>query len=35
MRRWWGALLLGALLCAHGKLRRSARADRATGKVCP
>jgi hypothetical protein len=35
MRRPWGALLLGALLCAHGKRRRPARADRPTGKVCP
>lgn len=35
MRRPWGALLLGALLCAHGKRRRRARADRPPGKVCP
>lgn len=35
MRRPWGALLLGALLCAHGKRRRGARAARPAGKVCP
>lgn len=35
MRRPWGALLLGALLFAHGKRRRRARANRPAGKVCP
>ena len=35
MRRPWGALLLGALLCAHGKRRRRAHADRPSGKVFP
>lgn len=35
MRRPWGVLLFGALLCAHGKRRRRARADRPAGKVCP
>lgn len=35
MRRLWGALLLGALLCAHGKRRRRARASWPAGKVCP
>ncbi|TKC35360.1 hypothetical protein EI555_000322 [Monodon monoceros] len=33
MRRPWGALLLGALLCAHGKRRRRAYADRPSGKL--
>lgn len=35
MRRPCGALLLGALLCAHGKRRRRARAHPPAGKVCP
>lgn len=35
MRRPCGALLLGALLCAHGKRRRRARAHPPARKVCP